>query len=98
MVRKSLRQMTKANSANLTIIAKKKDDFLKLAVPKRLTLSKSQMKVEMILELNEQPKRLKKNLKKKKEKKKKCSKTDESYGERQKTLKGIEGFRHLQIC
>ena len=65
MVRKSLRQMTKANSANLTIIAKKKDDFLKLAVPKRLTLSKSQMKVEIILELNEQPKRLKKNLKKK---------------------------------
>ena len=36
------------------------------AMPKRLTLSKSQMKVEMILELNEQPKRLKKNLKKKK--------------------------------
>ena len=100
MVRKSLRQMTKANSANLTIIAKKKDDFLKLAVPKRLTLSKSQMKVEMILELNEQPKRLKKNLKTKtkKQKKKKCSKTDDSYGERQKTLKGIEGFRHLQIC
>ena len=97
MVRKSLRQMTKANSANLTIIAKKKDDFLKLAVPKRLTLSKSQMKVEMILELNEQPKRLKKNLKKKK-KEKKCSKTDESYGERHKTLKGLEGFRHLQIC
>ena len=29
------------------------------------------MKVEMILELNEQPKRLKKNLKKKKKKKKK---------------------------
>ena len=71
MVRKSLRQMTKANSANLTIIAKKKDDFLKLAVPKRLTLSKSQMKVEMILELNEQPKRLKKNLKKKKKKERK---------------------------
>ena len=63
--------MTKANSANLTIIAKKKDDFLKLAVPKRLTLSKSQMKVEMILELNEQPKRLKKNLKKKKKKERK---------------------------
>ena len=74
MVRKSLRQMTKANSANLTIIAKKKDDFLKLAVPKRLTLSKSQMKVEMILELNEQPKRLKKNLKKKKKKKRNVAK------------------------
>ena len=65
MVRKSLRQMTKANSANLAIIAKKKDDFLKLAVPKRLTLSKLQMKVEIILKLNEQPKRLKKNRKKK---------------------------------
>ena len=41
------------------------------------------MKVEMILELNEQPKRLKKNLKKKKKKKKKkekskFSKTDRS--------------------
>ena len=57
--------MTKANSANLAIIAKKKDDFLKLAVPKRLTLSKLQMKVEIILKLNEQPKRLKKNRKKK---------------------------------
>jgi len=29
-----------------------------------VTLSKSQIKVEMILELNEQPKQLKKNLKK----------------------------------
>ena len=65
MVRKSLRQMTKANSANLAIIAKKKDDFLKLAVPKRLTLSKLQMKVEIILKLNEQPKWLEKNRKKK---------------------------------
>ena len=61
--------MTKANSANLAIIAKKKDDFLKLAVPKRLTLSKLQMKVEIILKLNEQPKRLKKNRKKKKQRK-----------------------------
>ena len=81
MVRKSLRQMTKANSANLAIIAKKKIDFLKLAVPKRLTLSKLQMKVEIILKLNEQPKRLKKNRKKKKQrktKKNKFSKTDKS--------------------
>ena len=78
MVRKSLRQMTKANSANLAIIAKKKDDFLKLAVPKRLTLSKLQMKVEIILKLNEQPKRLKKNRKKKTTKKNKFSKTDKS--------------------
>ena len=69
--------MTKANSANLAIIAKKKDDFLKLAVPKRLTLSKLQMKVEIILKLNEQPKRLKKN-RKKKTKKNKFSKTDKS--------------------
>ena len=69
MVRKSLRQMTKANSANLAIIAKKKDDFLKLAVPKRLTLSKLQMTVEIILKLNEQPKRLKKNRKKKQQRK-----------------------------
>ena len=74
MVRKSLRQITKANSANLAIIAKKKDDFLKLAVPKRLTLSKLQMKVEIILKLNEQPKRLKKNRKKKnKEKQRKTN-------------------------
>ena len=77
MVRKSLRQMTKANSANLAIIAKKRDDFLKLAVPKRLTLSKLQMKVEIILKLNEQPKWLEKN-RKKKTKKNKFSKTDES--------------------
>ena len=62
--------MTKANFANLAIIAKKKDDFLKLAVPKRLTLSKLQMKVEIILKLNEQPKRLKKNRKKKTKKNK----------------------------
>ena len=60
--------MTKANSTNLAIIAKKKDDLLKLAVPKRLTLSKLQMKVEIILKLNEQPKRLKKNRKKKQRK------------------------------
>ena len=74
--------MTKANSTNLAIIAKKKDDLLKLAVPKRLTLSKLQMKVEIILKLNEQPKRLKKNRKKKKQqrktKKNKFSKTDKS--------------------
>ena len=62
--------MTKANSANLAIIAKKRDDFLKLAVPKRLTLSKLQMKVEIILKLNEQPKWLKKNRKKKTKKNK----------------------------
>ena len=62
--------MTKANSANLAIIAKKKDDFLKLAVPKRLTLSKLQMKVEIILKLNEQPKWLEKNRKKKTKKNK----------------------------
>ena len=55
--------MVRANSANLAIIAKKKDDLLKLAVPKRLTLAKLQMKVEIILKLNEQPKRLKKNRK-----------------------------------
>jgi len=72
MVRKLLKANDKGKFRNLATIAKKKDDFLKLVVPKRLKLSKSQMKLEMILELNEQSKRLRKNLKKK------CSKTDES--------------------
>ena len=43
------------------------------------------MKVEMILELNEQPKRLKKNLKKKKRKKE-----EEEEGEKQNLAKQTE--------
>ena len=45
------------------------------------------MKVEMILELNEQPKRLKKNLKKKKKKRKK---EEEEEGEKQNLAKQTE--------
>ena len=44
------------------------------------------MKVEMILELNEQPKRLKKNLKKKKKRKKE----EEEEGEKQNLAKQTE--------